>query len=117
MKHLGVLPVAGNHLAVDAKPGHHVAKLPVAVGGLVFVHEVHVDVVIGDFFVILGEQVEHGLAVFLKAPDPGFGGGEGVHPGDDPGAGGVGVGVAKHLADHVARDLGGQQLQREGQLT
>ena len=41
--HPGVAHVPGDGLADHAEPGLHVPELPVAVGGLVEVHEVHVD--------------------------------------------------------------------------
>ena len=55
---LGVGPVADHDLALEAHPGRHEPELPVAVGGLVEVHEVHVDRVPGDLAVVLGVEVE-----------------------------------------------------------
>ena len=77
-----VRPVAHHHLALHTQPGENVAVLPVPVGRLVFIHEVHVNGVVGDLAVELGVQVQQGLAVLLKSQNPGFGRGKGVHPGD-----------------------------------
>ena len=79
-----VLPVADDDLALgDAHPGADVAELDVAVGALVQVHEVHVDVAPRNLRVVLGVEVQEGLLQGLEALDPHLGGGEGVHPGDD----------------------------------
>ena len=75
--------------------------LPVAVGGLVQVHEVHVNAVPGDVAVELGVQVQQRLAQFGQPGDPHLGRGERVHPGDQPGAGVVGIGFAAQVADRV----------------
>ena len=81
--HGGICPVAHDHLALDAHAGYDMAVLPVAVGGLIFIHEIHVDGVIGDLFIKLGVQMAERLSVLLQAQDPHLGRGEGVHPGDD----------------------------------
>ena len=60
--------------------------LPVAVSGLVQVHEVHVDLVIGDLQIILGCQMAVWLLQVGKAVDPHLGA-EGMAPGDDAGTG------------------------------
>ena len=96
--------------------------LTVAVGGLVEVHEVHVDLVVGDLAVILGREVAVRLLQIDKAVDPHLGGAERVAPGDDARAGGIVVGFAhnvgdflvglgRHLVDELAGELpGGVEL-------
>ena len=84
--------------------GDDVAVLAVAVRGLVLVHEVHVDGVVGNFLVELRVQVQKRLAVLAQAGDPALGRGEGVHPGDDAGAVGIGVGLVEGLADERVGD-------------
>ncbi len=54
----GIRDVAGDRLAGDPETGLDVAELPVAVGGLVEVHEVHVDGRPGQLAVELGVQVQ-----------------------------------------------------------
>ena len=79
--------------------GDDVAVLAVAVRGLVFVHKVHVDGVVGNFLVELRVQVQKRLAVLAQAGDPTLGRGECVHPSDDAGAVGVVVGLVEGLAN------------------
>src|SRR5690606_33803568 len=43
-----ILPMSDNDLAVYAHPCHNKPELPVAVGALVQVHEIHVDILPGD---------------------------------------------------------------------
>ena len=102
--HALVAPMAGDHLALDAHAGDDVAVFAVAMGGLVLVHEVHVDGVVGDLLVELRVQVQKRLAVLAQARDPALGRGEGVHPGDDAGALRVGVGFVEGLADERVGD-------------
>ena len=102
--HARVAPMAGDNLALDAHAGDDVAVLAVAVRGLVFVHEVHVDGVVGNLLVELRVQVQKRLAVLAQAGDPTLGRGEGVHPGDDAGAVGIGVGLVEGLADERVGD-------------
>ena len=85
--------VAVDDLAVEAETGADEAELAVAVGGLVQVHEVHVDGGPRNVAVALGVQVEHGLVEDLQTVDPHLGGGERVHPADDADALRVGVGL------------------------
>ena len=80
---LFVLPVAADDLAGHAHAGADVSELDVAVGALVEVHEVHVDLAPGNLGVVLCVEVEEGLLQLLQAFDPHLGGREGVHPGDD----------------------------------
>ena len=75
-------------------------------GRLVQVHEVHVDLFVGDLPVVLGGKVAVGLLEAGKAVDPHLGGGEGVAPGDDTGAGIVVVGLLDHVGDLLVA-LGG----------
>ena len=97
--HRLVLPVAGDDLPGQTHPGPDEAVLPVAVGGLVQVHEVHVDLLVGDLPVVLGGQMAVGLLQQAEAVNPHLAGGEGVAPGDDAAAVLVVVGVLHHLGD------------------
>jgi hypothetical protein len=63
-----VLPVTHHHFALYSHPGCHETELPAAVGGLVQVHEVHVNGVPGDVPVELGVQVHKGLGQLLNPP-------------------------------------------------
>ena len=52
---------------VPAHAGEDVPELALAVGGLVLVHEVHVDGVVGDLLVELCSEVAERLAVLAQA--------------------------------------------------
>ena len=65
------------------KSRQDIAKLSVAVSGLVQVHEIHVDLIVGQLLVCLGMKVKKRLSQLLKTLDPHFCRREGVHPGDD----------------------------------
>ena len=67
-----VLPVPRNDLPRHSQPGGDEAVLPVTMGGLVQVHEVHIDFFIGDFQIVLGGEVAIGLLQIHKAVDPHF---------------------------------------------
>ena len=58
---LGVLPMADDHLAGFAQPRADIAELAVAVGGLVEVHEIHVDRGPGQVAVELRMEMGHRL--------------------------------------------------------
>ena len=91
--------------------------LPVAVGGLVQIHEVHVDLFVRNRLIILRGQVTPGLLQQIKAGEPHFGRGEGVAPGDDPGALLAVIGLFHDTGDFIAR-LGGHLVdkrKRQGQ--
>src|SRR5450756_1137594 len=57
-------------------------KLSVAVGGLIEIHEVHVDQAPWEIAVELRMEMEEWLREGLKSGDPHSGRREGVHPGD-----------------------------------
>ena len=112
---LFVLPVAGHDLAGLAQAGADEAVLTVAVGGLVEVHEVHVDFVVRDLLVVLGGKVAPGLLQVAQPVDPHLGRGEGVAPGHDAGALAAEVGLPDNVADLFV-GLGGHLVdQRIGQ--
>jgi len=94
-----VLPVPGDHSAVEAHAAHDEAELPVAMGALVKVHEVHIDVLPRDVAIELGVQVYQRLLQHFQTADPHFGRGEGVHPGDNANAVRGGVGLLAGLVD------------------
>ena len=103
-----ILPVPGDDLARHPQPGRQEPVLPVAVGGLVQVHEIHVDLLVGDLAVVLGGKMAVGLLQIHKAVDPHLAGTEGVAPGDDARTAGVVVGLAHHVGNllvGLGRDL------------
>ena len=110
-----ILPVPGDDLARHAQACSDEAVLPVAMGGLVEVHEVHVDLLVGDLFVVLGGQMAVGLLQGSEAVDPHLAGREGVAPGDDAGALVPVIGLLDHIGDLLV-GLGGHLIhQRIGQ--
>ena len=98
-----VLPVADDRLAAAPQAGLDERELAVAVGGLVQVHEVHVDVGPRQVAVVLGVEVDERLAQVGQPADPHLCRRERVHPGDDADAGRVGVGVAEDGGDRLGR--------------
>ena len=75
-------PVAHNYLALDSHTGYDMSIFPVAVRGLIFIHEIHVDGIVGNLLVELSVKMTQRLSVLLQAQNPHLGRGEGVHPGD-----------------------------------
>ena len=71
--HLLIAPVAHNNLSLNAHAGYHVAVFPVSVSGLVLIHEIHVNGIIGNFLVELCMKMHQGLSVFLQSQNPGLG--------------------------------------------
>ena len=102
---LGIGDVAEHRLALDAHAGLDERELAVAVGGLVQVHEVHVDGRPRQRLVGLGVQVQQRLAERLEPADPHLRRREGVHPRDHADAAVVVAGVEAGPADGVG---GGQ---------
>ena len=111
-----VLPVASDDLAGGAETGTDEAVLSVAVGSLIEVHEVHVDLVVGDLTVVLGGKVAPGLLQTGKTVYPHFGGGEGVAPCDDTGAAVVKVCLFYYLGDLSVAHCGDFIFKGVGQL-
>ena len=95
----GIFPVAHNNLPVHAQTAGHKAGFTVTVSGLVQVHEVHVHGVVGDFFVVLGVQVQQRLVQLYQALDPHLGGGEGMGKDNHTGASVAVVDFFHHLGD------------------
>ena len=89
----GSADVADDRLARDAHAGLDVRELAVAVGGLVQVHEVHVDRRPRQRLVGLRVQVQQRLAERLEPADPHLRRRERVHPGDHADAAVVVAGV------------------------
>ena len=79
-------PVPDHDRAFEAKPCGEEPELAVTMGGLVQVHEVHVDGGPRDLVVELRVQVEERLLEATQAGDPHLGRRERVHPGDEPDA-------------------------------
>jgi hypothetical protein len=83
--------VPDDHLAIQAHAAADKAELAVAVGRLVQVHKVHIDVGPGQVAIILRVQMHERLLERAQAGDPHLGRREGVHPGDQADAVGGGV--------------------------
>ena len=67
-----IRPVANNYLSLDPHSADNMTIFPVTVGRLVFVHKVHINAVIGNFFIELGMEMQQGLTILLQTQDPGF---------------------------------------------
>ncbi len=93
--HLGVLPMADDDLARPPHPRADEAELAVAVGGLVQVHEVHVDRSPGQIAVELRVQMGHRLLEGGQPGNPHLRRRKRVHPADYARAARRGVGLAK----------------------
>ena len=105
LQRLAVLPVADYHLARPAHAGRDVAELAVAVGALVQVHEVHVDLVPRNLAVVLRVEMQQRLLELLQPVNPHLGGREGVHPGHYADALVIGFGRL-HDRLHLLRGVG-----------
>jgi len=101
--HLGVGPVADDNFAREAHARVDEPGLAVAVGGLVEVHEIHVDRAPREVAIELGVEVEERFLQQREAADPHLGRRKCVHPQHEAGAGGGGVGVDADLRDLVGR--------------
>lgn len=69
-----------HHRAAQTQPRAHMAKLAVAMSGLVQIHVVHVDFAPGNVAVKLGMQVHKGLVQRGQPLNPHLGGAEGMQP-------------------------------------
>ena len=94
-----ILPVPGDNLPWHSQAGAKKTVFPVAVGSLIQIHEVHVDLLVGDLLVILRCEVAIGFLKVDETIDPHLAGREGVAPGDDSGAGIVIVGLSDHAGN------------------
>ncbi len=101
--HSLLLPVADDDLAITPQTRADEPELAIAVGALVEVHEVHVDVGPRDVPIELRVQVHEGLVQRGQAGDPHLGRRERVHPGDDADAVGGGVGLHADVMDGLRR--------------
>ena len=106
LERLLVLPVSYHGLVALAHAREDMAELAVTVGALVEVHEVHVHGVPGNLLVELGMEMQQGLAQALHSVYPHLRGREGVHPGDDAYAPGLGLGP-RHYVHDFGRRVGG----------
>jgi hypothetical protein len=78
-----ILPVADDRGPAAPEPSLEIPELAVAMGRLIEVHEVHVDLRPGEIAVELGVEMEEGLLQRSEPGDPHPGRRERVHPGDD----------------------------------
>src|SRR5690554_4181358 len=90
-----------HHFAFLPHPGHDKTEFPIAMGGLVKVHEVHVDGAPRYFRIELGMQVANGLAQNAKAVDPHLSRGKGMHPNDQPDTIFVRIGLYAYVGNLV----------------
>ena len=111
-----VLPVTEDHLVGPAHAGEDVPQLALAVSGLILVHEVHVDRVVRNLLVVLRRELAQRLGELLESVDVRLGGREGVRPGDDAGALGIGVRRGERRRDHVVGEQVGLEDDLEGDL-
>ena len=51
--HRTLIPETDDNLSLNAHSRHHVAEFPVSVSGLVLIHEIHVNGVIGNLLIKL----------------------------------------------------------------
>ena len=91
--------MADHGLAGNPETGGHVGELTVAVGGLVQVHEVHVDLGPRQLHIRLRVQVQERLAQRVEPGDPHLGWRERVHPRNHAHDGGARVGLIGDRAD------------------
>lgn len=101
---LFVCPVSCNDFSLDSHAGYHMAKLTAAVCGLVLIHKVHINGIIGDFHIELCMKMAQRFAILFKAKDPGFCRGKCVHPRDHAGTVFICIGIIKGFTDQLICD-------------
>ena len=106
--------MAGDGLTRRADAGEDVSMLPVAVGGLVEIHEVHVDRRPRQLDVCLRVQVEQRLLQRVDPVDPHLRRGERVHPRDHADAGAIRIGLEDPSVDRRRFGEHRLELDREG---
>ena len=82
-EHIRILPIACDDLPRCPKPCRKEAMLPVAMGCLIQIHEIHVNLLVGNLLVVLGGKMAVGLLKFCHAVNPHLGRAEGMAPGDN----------------------------------
>ena len=119
---LFILPVPGDDLPGHPQTGGDEAVLPVPMGRLIQIHEVHVDLLVGDLHIVLGGQMAVGLLEGCQAVNPHLRRRECMAPGDDTrdfiqvvglldNLSDLGVGLGRHLVDQrIGQDF--RQLRR-----
>ncbi len=81
----GILPVAHHDLSLHAEATADETEFPTTVGGLIQVHEIHINCLPRNVAVELGMELEKGFGELRQPGDPHLGGAECVHPRDDAG--------------------------------
>jgi hypothetical protein len=76
------LPETDDNFPLQAHAAANEAELPVAMGRLVEVHEIHVNLRPGQVAVILCMQVDERFAQSAQTGNPHFCRGKGMHPGN-----------------------------------
>ena len=101
-----VAPMAHDHLPLKSHAGDNMAILPIPVGRLVLIHEIHVDGIIGNLQIELGMKMTQRLAVLLQSQNPRLCRGKGVHPCNDPRTFPVHVRLIEQPSDHLIGEQG-----------
>ncbi len=108
--------MADDDLARETHAGVDEARLPVAMGGLVEVHEVHVDRVPREITIELGVKMDERLLKRVQPAHPHLRWRERVHPKDEASAVRIGIRVKAKLGDFVGRRQQGFEFGLERQL-
>ena len=113
--HLRIRPMADDDFARQTHARVDEARLPVAVGRLVQVHEVHVDRVPRQVAIELGVEMHERLLKRVEPAHPHFRRRKRMHPNDQAGAARIGIRVEAKLRDLVGRGQQGLEfgLERE----
>ena len=75
-----------DHLAMQAQPGADEPMLAVAMSGLVQVHEIHVDFIVGNIHIVLSGKMAEWFLQSGQSIDPHFRRRESMAPGYDTSA-------------------------------
>jgi hypothetical protein len=95
----GLIPMAYDHLPGFAEPGTDIPEFPASMGGLVQVHEVHVDGGPGNLPIELRMEMAEGFRQTAQRPDPHLSRAERVHPCYEPDGLGRCIGLPEHPVD------------------
>ena len=77
-----VCPVSYDNLSLNSHSADNMPVFSVPMGRLIFVHEVHIHCIIGNFFIELCVQMTQWFLIFLQTDDPHFGRRKCMHPRD-----------------------------------
>ena len=99
-------PVSDNNFTDNSHTGYDMSIFTVAMSRLIFIHKVHINRIIWNFFIELRMQMQQWFPVFLQSQNPGFCRGERMHPGDHTRTFFICICIIKRFTDDFICDQG-----------